>query len=61
MQQHNKGPLRKVVDRYMIDPITKERTSTSGVLIEVLECGHIVRTRQDIYGETYAVRRRCKK
>lgn len=27
---------------------------------EELECGHIVRIRQDIIGETNAYRRRCK-
>lgn len=49
MQRTNR-PLRKIVSRY-----------SDGVrLIEVLECGHHVRQKQDIYGPTNAYRRRCR-
>ncbi len=47
-----KAPLRKIVGY---------ETNTLGLSYEILECGHRKRPRQDIYGETNAIRRRCKK
>jgi len=50
------GPLRKIV-RCEMRAVTQ-----SGVelLFEILECGHAQRPINDIYGETVAVRRRCR-
>lgn len=49
----NRHPLRRVVgERY------DQRT---GRIIETLECGHEVPRKQDIIGETNAVRRRCRR
>jgi len=49
----NKDPLRKIVaDRY--EPATDR-------VVEILECGHEVRRREDVIGETNAYRRRCRK
>lgn len=45
------APLRKIV-RYFTDPLT-------GVEREEFECGHVRNVKQDIYGPTNAVRRRC--
>lgn len=53
------APLRKIVGR------EKRRIGTTWVGLpieierEVLECGHKVEPRKDIYGETNAYRRRC--
>jgi hypothetical protein len=44
-------PLRHIVG---------EGIDEHGVNIETLECGHVVRRRQDFIGETNAVRRRCR-
>ena len=46
-----KAPLRKIIDR---------RQNDYGVWVERLECGHEQHERQDHYGPTNAVRRRCK-
>ena len=55
----NCGPLRKVISR-----TTERYELPSGYVAylecEVLECGHVIRIKQDIYGETNAYRRRCK-
>lgn len=48
----NKYPLRKIID-YINDE--------NGFQMEVLECGHKQYPVRDIYGETNAYRRRCKK
>lgn len=54
------APLRKIVGR------EKRRIGTNWVGLpielerEVLECGHKVEPRKDIYGETNAYRRRCE-
>ena len=34
---------------------------SASVRVEILECGHEQRPRQDCFGETNAVRRRCRK
>jgi hypothetical protein len=47
-----KAPLRLVVD-WFNDPET-------GAQKERLECGHVITRKQDIYGYTNAVRRRCR-
>jgi hypothetical protein len=44
-------PLRRIVDRHM---------NQYGATVEVLECGHEQREKQDIYGPTNAYRRRCR-
>lgn len=46
-----KMPLRKVVDYGKTD---------LGLPTETLECGHVIRTPQDVYGYTNAARRRCR-
>ena len=55
----NKGPLRKVIDEF-----TTHHQDTMGVkhqrYWERLECGHVVRVKTDMFGETNAYKRRCK-
>lgn len=54
------APLRKIVGR------EKRRIGTSWtgrpieIEREVLDCGHRIEPRKDIYGETNAYRRRCE-
>lgn len=55
------SPLRAVVgfvNVEIVGPITGEVTV---VQRELLECGHVVRIKRDIFGETNASRRRCRK
>lgn len=52
-KQVNRAPLRKIVDY-------KERPYPLPAL-EVLECGHEVRPREDMIGPTNAARRRCRR
>lgn len=47
----NRAPLRRVVDWETL----------KGICVETLECGHKQHRKKDIYGETNAVRRRCRK
>jgi hypothetical protein len=47
-------PLRKVVG-YGPHP------NRSLVMVEFLECGHYMLPRRDMFGETLATRRRCRK
>jgi len=47
----NRAPLRKIVGY--------ERNQV-GSEIDVLECGHKVHRKHDIYGPTNAIRRRCR-
>lgn len=49
------GPLRKIVE---YQEIQVGRIGT--VIHELLECGHLVLPKQDIFGPTNAVRRRCR-
>ncbi len=51
-QQVPIAPLRKVADFFRND---------CGSEMERLECGHEIHVKQDIYGPTNALRRRCKK
>lgn len=46
------APLRKVINRF---------TNDNGVRREQLECGHEIGQAQDMYGDRYPVRRRCRK
>lgn len=57
-----KYPLRKIVG-YTEELICKSSLDGSNISIvrEKLECGHLANIKQDIYGETNAYRRRCKK
>lgn len=48
------GPLRKIVDM-VPDPQFK------GIMLELLECGHTMYPRSDIFGHRPAERRRCRK
>lgn len=48
------APLRKIVGYKKIAP-------ASSVWVEVLECGHVQVPKTDIYGETNAIRRRCRR
>jgi hypothetical protein len=52
------APLRKIVDRPMVS-IGDDGENEYFVRKELLECGHIVSQKQDIYGPTNATRRRC--
>jgi hypothetical protein len=54
-----KGPLRKVVGQ-VNRPWKLEDGREIDSWYEVLECGHEQRPVSDIYGETYAYRRRCR-
>lgn len=47
------SPLRAIV--------SESCNEVTGQIMETLECGHVVARRCDIYGETYAVRRRCRR
>lgn len=53
------APLRKIISEKV-----ETRTTPSGaayqVEIEILECGHTMRRKADIYGPTNAYHRRCK-
>lgn len=54
-------PLRKIVKK---DLKFVYKTSDGLVVekpVEILECGHKVYIKQDIYGDTNAYYRRCKK
>lgn len=44
-------PLRRIVDTFR---------NQHGSEVERLECGHEIHVRQDHYGPTNAIRRRCK-
>ena len=47
------SPLRAIV--------SESCNEVTGQVMETLECGHVVPRRTDIFGETYAVRRRCRR
>ncbi len=51
------SPLRKIIGYKQVNI---SRKSYIPVDREVLECGHVVRIKEDWHGETIAVRRRCK-
>jgi hypothetical protein len=56
----NVDPLRKIIGYRQVDV-----SLTPGMPMflqhEVYECGHTALAKHDIYGETNAVRRRCRK
>ena len=56
------GPLRKIVDYQLLPIGTGVGRPVIGASCshEVLECGHVMRSRKDSYGRTNAVRRRCR-
>ena len=62
----NTDPLRKIVE-IVFEPM-KDIHGNPLIIHgdemqqrrELLECGHKVRVKQDIYGETNATRRRCR-
>ena len=62
-----RGPLRNIVDyeKRIVSTGYDHKGDYTGpevtVTYEVLECGHKQLIKQDIYGETVAVRRRCAK
>lgn len=61
-----KSPLRRVLGRISAPAGTDLLQRDSGpvseteIPYELLECGHIQLPKSDIYGETNAVRRRCR-
>jgi len=60
-QKHTK-PLRKIVREYVGKYEFKDGTLSSvDTRLEELECGHVVRQKEDIYGPTNAYSRRCNK
>jgi hypothetical protein len=56
----NRDPLVKIL-RIVVQRVGIINGDEFGMRREVLICGHIVRIKQDIYGETNAYRRRCRK
>lgn len=55
------GPLRKIVG-YVKESIGHHDTLGEMFIDrEELECGHIIPIKQDMFGETNATRRRCRK
>lgn len=63
----NTNPLRKIIEIVQV-PLTDVRGQQLVIYgepvfqrKELLECGHIVRIKEDIYGQTNAYRRRCAK
>ncbi len=54
-RQTNGHPLRRIVG---VEAVKIAGTSVS-VRKERLECGHLMRPRSDMIGETHAARRRC--
>jgi hypothetical protein len=52
MTKKQLAPLRTIVN---------ERNDEHGRIIEILECGHEQPQKQDIYGPTNALRRRCRR
>jgi hypothetical protein len=53
----NQYPLRKFVG-YIDNP---NLLPNYHMPVELLECGHWIHKRQDIFGESHATRRRCRK
>lgn len=49
-------PLRKVLETVEHSPY-----GDAAVLMELLECGHVLMPKQDIYGALHPNRRRCYK
>jgi hypothetical protein len=61
----NKGPLRKIIAYPVALPsgiglFPSDKWGTGTLGFEVYECGHVDLPKQDIYGDTFAVRRRCR-
>ena len=54
MPDHRKYPLRKIIG-------TKPHERLTNISHEVLACGHLAALKNDIYGETTATKRRCRK
>ena len=54
MRERVKAPLRAIIHE-------EPGPVGSYTIVEVLECGHQVRQRNDIFGPTNAYRRRCSK
>lgn len=54
-------PLRKIVGRRMEPLLLADGTPSEYLVqVEVLECGHTMKPRQDIYGEyNVSAKRRC--
>jgi hypothetical protein len=62
LRETQKAPLRKII-RQGKRLVEKCRDSGQEIIgqLEVLECGHKAIPRSDIFGETNASRRRCRK
>ena len=66
MRAKNKYPLRKIVERNVYakrDETTfnlVESESKTKVFANRLECGHLVKPSNDLYGEVHTDRQRCK-
>jgi hypothetical protein len=60
----SKGPLRKVIGYIEVEIAivdTPDGKKSLKSIHEKLVCGHTMPIKHDIYGETYAYRRRCWK
>lgn len=57
----NTDPLRKVVDHAHYVDVSSTPGQEMILRHELLECGHAILPKHDIYGETNATRRRCRK
>lgn len=53
----NRYPLRKIVE---VVRLHEGSYGSPDVFREVLECGHVVRPKHDMFGPTNAYSRRCK-
>ncbi len=53
-------PLRKIIERVVEYEKFGQSTMAHPRFYEILECGHKVRQKTDIYGPTNAYRRRCR-
>ena len=56
----NRDPLRKIVGHEQVSIGVYDTVGELFVTRERLECGHLVRPTEDIFGETNASSRRCR-
>lgn len=61
MSKRHLGRLVRVVRTEVREISFGDLGLSASVRVEVLECGHEQRPRQDCFGETNAIRRRCRK
>lgn len=58
----NRNPLRRIIrEEPRCIGLHPDDDVGIAVVVEVLECGHEVRKKSDLFGPTNAYRRRCKR